>query len=100
MATSASFHGVVGLQDEMGDIRVNVFTFSANTASAEDGTYLLDAHTTIGGIIGDEGKSVRSLHLFANDDLQPLRYDACAFPTVIIARKVSRNSLSVKQENV
>ncbi|KAG2127743.1 hypothetical protein BD769DRAFT_1458881 [Suillus cothurnatus] len=63
MATSASFHGVVGLQNpsryqidrknywrydafiatpEIGDIRVNEFTFGANTASAEDGIYLLD----------------------------------------------------------
>ncbi|KAG2068496.1 hypothetical protein BDR04DRAFT_769006 [Suillus decipiens] len=57
MATSASFHGVVGLQNgsryqidkknywrcdgfiatpEIGDIRVNVFTFGANAASVED----------------------------------------------------------------
>jgi hypothetical protein len=63
MATSASFHGVVGLQNpsryqidrknywrydafiatpEIGDIRVNEFTFGANTASSEDGIYLLD----------------------------------------------------------
>ncbi|KAG2142179.1 hypothetical protein BD769DRAFT_1426089 [Suillus cothurnatus] len=63
MATSASFHGIVGLQNtsryqiarknywhydafiatpEIGDICVNVFTFGANTASAEDGIYLLD----------------------------------------------------------
>jgi hypothetical protein len=28
--------------------RVNVFTFGANAASAEDGIYLLDARTTIG----------------------------------------------------
>ncbi|KAG1850585.1 hypothetical protein DFJ58DRAFT_432547 [Suillus subalutaceus] len=43
MATSASFHDVVGLQNgstpEIGDIRVNVFTFRANTSSAEDGIY-------------------------------------------------------------
>jgi hypothetical protein len=80
IATSASFHGVVGLQNpsryqiarknywrydafiatpEIGDIRVNVFTFGANTASAEDGIYLLDARTiiAIGFIIDDEGNS-------------------------------------------
>jgi hypothetical protein len=82
------FTGVVGLQNpsryqidrknywrydafiatpEIGDIRVNVFTFGANTASAEDGIYLLDARTTIGSIIDDEGNSAHSLHLFAND---------------------------------
>ncbi|KAG2359426.1 hypothetical protein BDR07DRAFT_1488287 [Suillus spraguei] len=69
----------------MGDIRVNVFTFGANTASVEDGIYLLDARTTIGPIVDDEGKSVHSLHLFANDDLQPLPDSARAIPTVIIA---------------
>jgi hypothetical protein len=88
MATSASFHSVVGLQNprryqidrknywcydtfivtpEIGDIRVNVFTFGANTASAEDGIYLLDVQTTIGSIIDDEGNSAHSLHSFAND---------------------------------
>ncbi|KAG2357034.1 hypothetical protein BDR07DRAFT_1421412 [Suillus spraguei] len=112
MATSASFHGVVGLQNgnryqidkksywrydgfiatPERDIRVNVFTFGANTASAEDGIYLLDARTTI-------GKSAHSLHLFANDDLQPLPDGAHAIPTVIIAGKVSRSSFSLKQEN-
>jgi hypothetical protein len=49
------------------EIRVNVFTFGANTASAEDGIYLLDAWTTIGSIIDNEGNSAHSLHLFAND---------------------------------
>ncbi|KAG1870588.1 hypothetical protein DFJ58DRAFT_910965 [Suillus subalutaceus] len=117
MATSASFYGVVSLQNgsryqidkknfwrydgfiatpEIGDIRVNVFTFNANTASAEDGIYLLDARITIGPIIDDEGKSVHSLHLFASD---PLPNGAPAFSTVIIAGKVSRSTLSVKQEN-
>ncbi|KAG2366073.1 hypothetical protein BDR07DRAFT_1397269 [Suillus spraguei] len=101
MATSASFHGVVGLQNgnryqidkksywrydgfiatPERDIRVNVFTFGANTASAED------------------GKSTHSLHLFAIDDLQPLPDGARAIPTVIIAGKVSRSSFSLKQEN-
>ncbi|KAG2105469.1 uncharacterized protein F5147DRAFT_838078 [Suillus discolor] len=75
MATSASFHGVVGLQNgsryqidkknywrhdafiatpELGDVRINVFTFGA---SAEDGIYLLDARTTSDSdpIIDDEG---------------------------------------------
>ncbi|KAG1837931.1 hypothetical protein DFJ58DRAFT_135776 [Suillus subalutaceus] len=72
IATSASFHGVVCLQNgsgyqidkknflrydgfiatpEIGDIRVNVFTSGANTASAEDGIYLLDARITIDPII-------------------------------------------------
>jgi len=90
MATSASFHGVVGLQNpsryqiarknywrydafiatpEIGDIRVNLFTFGADTASAEDGIYLLDARTiiAIGSIIDDEGNSAYPLRLFAND---------------------------------
>jgi hypothetical protein len=88
MVTSASFHGVIGLQNprryqidrknywhygaftvtpEIRDIHVNVFTFGANTASAEDGIYLLDAWTTIGSIIDDEGNSAHSLHLFSND---------------------------------
>ncbi|KAG2358142.1 hypothetical protein BDR07DRAFT_1418454 [Suillus spraguei] len=85
MATSASFHGVVGLQNgsryqidkknywrcdgfiatlEMGDIRVIVFTFGANAASVEDS---MDARTIVGPIIDDDGKSAHSLHLFAND---------------------------------
>ncbi|KAG1869967.1 hypothetical protein F4604DRAFT_1926750 [Suillus subluteus] len=120
MATSASFHGVVGLQNasryvidknnywrydgfiatpEMGDIPVNVFTFGANTASAEDGIYLLDARTTIGPIIDDEGKSAHSLHLFANDEIQPLPDGACALPTIVIAGKVSRGAFTLQQEN-
>ncbi|KAG1824404.1 uncharacterized protein BJ212DRAFT_1295579 [Suillus subaureus] len=42
---------------------VNVFT----CASAEfDGIYLLDARTSIGPIIDDEGKSAHSIHLFAD----------------------------------
>ncbi|KAG2069800.1 hypothetical protein BDR04DRAFT_1101067 [Suillus decipiens] len=93
MATSASFHGVLGLQNgsryqidgknflrydgfiatpEIGDIRVNVFTFGANTASAEDGIYLMDARTTIGSIVDDQGKSAHFLHLFA-DSTKPFR---------------------------
>ncbi|KAG2063631.1 hypothetical protein BDR04DRAFT_1123131 [Suillus decipiens] len=120
MATSASFHGVVGLQNgsryqikkknywhyngfiatpEMGDICVNVFTFGANAASVEDSIYLLDARTTVGPIIDDNGKSAHSLHLFTNDDLQPLPDGAHAFPTVIIAGKVSCSAFSLKQEN-
>jgi hypothetical protein len=90
MATSASFHGIVGLQNtsryqiarknywhydafiatpEIGDICVNVFTFGANTASAKDRIYLLDTRTiiTISSIIDDEGNSAYSLQLFAND---------------------------------
>ncbi|KAG2342244.1 hypothetical protein BDR05DRAFT_1001189 [Suillus weaverae] len=83
----------------MGDIHVNVFTFGANTASIKDGIYLLDAQTTIDPIIDDEGKSAHSLHLFANDDLQPLPDGTCTIPTVIIAGKVSCSAFSVKQEN-
>ncbi|KAG2360236.1 hypothetical protein BDR07DRAFT_1413089 [Suillus spraguei] len=85
MATSASFHGLQNgsryqidknnywryngfiATPEMGDIRVNVFTFGANAASVEDGIYLLDARTIVGPIIDDDGKSAHSLHLFAND---------------------------------
>ncbi|KAG2357756.1 hypothetical protein BDR07DRAFT_1379902 [Suillus spraguei] len=88
MVTSASFHGVVGLQNgsryqideknywrydsfiatlEMDDIHVNVFTFGANAASVEDSIYLWDARTTVVPIIDDDGKSAHSLHLFAND---------------------------------
>ncbi|KAG2352246.1 hypothetical protein BDR07DRAFT_892304 [Suillus spraguei] len=84
MATSASFHGLQNgnryqidkkshwrydgfIATPERDIRVNAFTFGANTASAEDGIYLLDARTTIGPIVDDEGKSAHSLHLFAND---------------------------------
>ncbi|KAG2064720.1 hypothetical protein BDR04DRAFT_1122371 [Suillus decipiens] len=106
MVNSASFHGVVGLQNgsqfqinrknywwydgfitapETGDICVNVFMFGANTASAEDSIYLMDAWTTISPIIDDEGKSAQSLHLFVNDDLQPLPDGARTFPTIIIA---------------
>ncbi|KAG2360544.1 hypothetical protein BDR07DRAFT_1486863 [Suillus spraguei] len=120
MAMSTSFHGVVGLTNgnryqidrknfwrydgfmatpELGDIHVNVFTFSANTASAEDGIYLLDARTTIGLIVDDEGKSAHSLHLFANDDLQPMPDGACAFLTVIIAGKFSHGTFQLKEEN-
>ncbi|KAG1857635.1 hypothetical protein C8R48DRAFT_775554 [Suillus tomentosus] len=120
MAVSASFHGVVGLQNgshyqidrknfwrydrfiatpELGDIRVNVFTFSANTASVEDGIYLLDVRTTIGSIVDDEGKSAHSLHLFANDELQPMPDGARAFLMVIIAGKVSRGAFQLKQDN-
>ncbi|KAG2074152.1 hypothetical protein BDR04DRAFT_194291 [Suillus decipiens] len=36
--------------------------------------------------------SLHSLHLFANDDLQPLHDGARAFPTVIIAGKFSRSA--------
>ncbi|KAG1849323.1 hypothetical protein C8R48DRAFT_677056 [Suillus tomentosus] len=39
--------------------------------------------------IDDEGKYVHFLHLFANDDLQPLPDGARAFPTVIIAASTS-----------
>jgi hypothetical protein len=99
-ATSASFHGIVGLQNpsryqidrknywrydafiatpEIGDIRVNVFTFNANTASAEDGIYLLDARTTIGSIVDDEGNSAHSLHLFANDVRVPPLFSSFIF---------------------
>ncbi|KAG0707164.1 hypothetical protein DFH29DRAFT_995226 [Suillus ampliporus] len=102
MATSASFHGVVGIQNggrfqidkknfwrydgfiatpDGVDLHINVFMFGANTASVED------------------GKLAHSLHLFANDELQPLPDGARAFPTVIIAGKVSRGTFSLKQEN-
>ncbi|KAG2059749.1 hypothetical protein BDR06DRAFT_967751 [Suillus hirtellus] len=54
---------------KLGDVRINVFTFGANTASAEDVIYLLDAWATIGLIIVDEGKSAHSLHLYANDHI-------------------------------
>ncbi|KAG1879524.1 hypothetical protein C8R48DRAFT_668350 [Suillus tomentosus] len=100
MATSASFHGVVGLQNgKLGDICVNVFTFGANTASAEDGIYLLDARTTIGSIVDDEGKSAHSLHLFANDDLQPMPDGACAFPMVIIAEYASSDMVTATDDS-
>ncbi|KAG2119827.1 uncharacterized protein F5147DRAFT_767295 [Suillus discolor] len=121
MATSASFHGVVGLRNgsryqidkknywrydafiatlELGDVRINVFTFGANTASVEDGIYLLDTRSTIGPIIDDEGKSAHSLHLFANDDLQPLPDGSRAFPTSrrrLVAGKVSRSDCTASQ---
>ncbi|KAG1817030.1 hypothetical protein DFJ58DRAFT_751643 [Suillus subalutaceus] len=95
MVTSASFHGMVGLQNasrymidkknywrydgfiatpEMGDIPLNMFTFSANTASTEDGIYLLD-------------------------ELQPLPDGARAFPTIVIAGKVLRGAFTLQQEN-
>ncbi|KAG2090219.1 uncharacterized protein F5147DRAFT_787377 [Suillus discolor] len=46
---------------EIGDICVDVFTFGANTASAEDGIYLLDTRTTIGPIVDDERNPAHSL---------------------------------------
>ncbi|KAG1792993.1 uncharacterized protein HD556DRAFT_1444087 [Suillus plorans] len=58
MATSASLHDHVGLQNDKKKFwRYERFT--ANTsASTEDGIYLLDAGTTIGPIIDDECKFV------------------------------------------
>ncbi|KAG1805934.1 uncharacterized protein BJ212DRAFT_1486076 [Suillus subaureus] len=88
------------MEAEIGDVHINVFTFGANTASAEDSIYLLDVRTTsIGPIIDDEGKSAHSLHLFANGDLQPLPDGACTFPTIIIAGKVSWGAFTLNQEN-
>ncbi|KAG2358169.1 hypothetical protein BDR07DRAFT_1418526 [Suillus spraguei] len=53
----------------MGDICVNVFTFGANATDLLKTTFIywMDARTTVGPIIDDDGKSAHSLHLFAND---------------------------------
>ncbi|KAG1848783.1 hypothetical protein C8R48DRAFT_836896 [Suillus tomentosus] len=120
MANSASFHGVVGLQNgsryqidkknydafiatpELGDVRINVFTFGANmeyrvklwkTGSIYwmHGPLLVLSSTT--------KANLRTFHLFADDDLQPLPDGSRAFPTVVIAGRVSCSTFSVKQEN-
>ncbi|KAG2343466.1 hypothetical protein BDR05DRAFT_963043, partial [Suillus weaverae] len=41
--------GYIALPD--GDLAVAVFTFGANTASAEDGIYLIHAHAMIGSAL-------------------------------------------------
>jgi hypothetical protein len=87
MATSCTFHGLVGIQNASryqydnkhywkydgyialpdSDLAVAVFTFGANTASAEDGIYLMHGHTMIGSAVTDEGTSTHTLHIYAND---------------------------------
>ncbi|KAG1841917.1 hypothetical protein DFJ58DRAFT_732263 [Suillus subalutaceus] len=80
MATSASFHGVVGLQNG-----------SKNLGDTTDTPEIRDIRVNVCPIIDDEGKSAHYLHLFANDDLQPLPNGARTFQTAIIAVKVSRS---------
>ncbi|KAG1794458.1 uncharacterized protein HD556DRAFT_436222 [Suillus plorans] len=58
---STSLYGEFIATQEIGDICVNVFTFGANTASAEDGIYLLNTRMTIGPIVDDEGNPAHSL---------------------------------------
>ncbi|KAG1881331.1 uncharacterized protein F5891DRAFT_1204180 [Suillus fuscotomentosus] len=87
MATSCTFHGLVGVQNASryqydtkhywkydgyialpdSDLAVAVFRFGANTASTEDGIYLMHARAMIGSAVTDEGTSTHTLHLYAND---------------------------------
>ncbi|KAG2365898.1 hypothetical protein BDR07DRAFT_1480782 [Suillus spraguei] len=107
MVTSCTFHGLVGIQNASryqydnkhywkydgyialpdSDLAVAVFTFGANTASAEDGIYLMHGRTMIGSAVTDEGTSTHTLHIYANDELQPLEDGNRALPILIVVGK-------------
>ncbi|KAG1865186.1 hypothetical protein C8R48DRAFT_772884 [Suillus tomentosus] len=119
MATSCTFHGLVGIQNASiyqydnkhywkydgyialpdSDLAVTVFTFGANTASAEDGIYLMHACAMIGSAVTDEGMSTHTLHLYANDELQPLEDGNRASPILIVAGKVSQSNYALEQDH-
>ncbi|KAG2093149.1 uncharacterized protein F5147DRAFT_779470 [Suillus discolor] len=114
MASSCTFHGIVGIQNaspcSLGrkrfwkmdgfvplatdgedtsnamDLPASVFTFGGSTAPTEDGVYFINARL-ITTTAGDEP----ALELYCVDRIQPLD-SACALSSVLIAGKVSRGT--------
>ncbi|KAG2061734.1 hypothetical protein BDR06DRAFT_1000862 [Suillus hirtellus] len=81
------------------DLEVAVFTFGANTALAEDGIYLMHACTMIGSGVTDEGTSTHTLHLYANDESQPLEDSNHALLILIVVGKVSQSNYALEQDH-
>ncbi|KAG2744317.1 hypothetical protein P692DRAFT_20838257 [Suillus brevipes Sb2] len=119
MATTCTFYGLVGIQNPSrfqydnkhfwkydgyialpdGDLAVAVFTFGANTASSEEGIYLMHARAMIGSGVTDEGTTTHTLHFYAIDELQPLDDGNRALPMLIVAGKVSRSNFALEQDH-
>ncbi|KAG1881056.1 hypothetical protein F4604DRAFT_1922076 [Suillus subluteus] len=119
MATTCTFHGLVGIQNASrfqhdnkhfwrydgyialpdGDLAVAIFTFGANTASSEDGIYLMHARAMIGSDVSEEGSTTHALHFYAIDELQPLDDGNRALPMLIVAGKVSRSNFALEQDH-
>ncbi|KIK40522.1 hypothetical protein CY34DRAFT_13649 [Suillus luteus UH-Slu-Lm8-n1] len=69
------------------DLAVSILTFGANTASSEDGIYLMHTQAMIGLGLTDQGTSTHALHFYAIDELQPLDDGIHALPMLIVAGK-------------
>jgi hypothetical protein len=135
MATTCTFHGLVGIQNTSQfqhdnkhfwrydgyialpdtDLAIAIFTFGANTASTEDGIYLMYAQAMIGSGVSDEGTTTHTLHFYAIDvrifilltlhthsilqELQPLNDGNHALPMLIVAGKVSQSNFALEQDH-